>query len=188
MNHPQKSLPENRKALNATTAAVQVHLRKLEEIKPRIAKRHAEYQERRKAQLKALETLEGKGTNVQGLSQDLDGLSVNRSSAKRRSYEKTTLDAEGNQSLAAKLAQREVRRRDAARRSVRQAGVSEEQEHERRVGGMWGDWEKDLRRESTEADDDLSNQIQEVARLQQNGHKPPNFSVSWILILVRIVS
>ncbi|KAF2868958.1 STAM binding protein [Massariosphaeria phaeospora] len=177
LNHPQKSLPENRKALNAATAAVNRDLRKLEEIKPRIAKRHNEYQERRKVQLKALESLEGKGA-ARTLQQDFEGLSLNRSSAKRRSYEKAHLDAEGNRSLAAKLAQREVRRRDVARRSVRQAGVSEDEEHERRVAGMWGDWETELKRQSGEADDDLSSQIQEVARMQQNGQKAPNFSVS----------
>jgi STAM-binding protein len=175
--HPEKNLPENKKALKAAKDAVLRDLEKLEVIRPRIAKRHEEYQERRKAQLQALEALEGR-TDANTLPRELDGLSLQRSRAKRRSYEKATLDAGENRSLAARLAQREVRRRDVARRSVRQAGVSEEEEHERRVAGMWGDWEKELRRDSNEVDNDLSSQIQEVARMQ-NGHKAtPNFSVS----------
>ncbi|KAF2661632.1 hypothetical protein K491DRAFT_586941 [Lophiostoma macrostomum CBS 122681] len=173
--HPEKHLPENKKALKAAKDAVLRDLEKLEVIRPRIAKRHEEYQERRKAQLKALEALEGRH-DASTLPRELDGLSLQRSRAKRRSYEKATLDAGENRSLAARLAQREVRRRDAARRSVRQAGVSEEEEHERRVGGVWGDWEKELRRESNEVDDDLSSQIQEVARMQNGHQETPNFS------------
>ncbi|KAJ4290923.1 hypothetical protein N0V90_010119 [Kalmusia sp. IMI 367209] len=172
-NHPEKNRPENRKALAVATAAVGNDIQKLEEIRPRIKKRHEEFQARRKAQLKALESLEGKGAR---LSPGLDGLSLADRTVHRRSYEKQTLDAEGNQSLAAKLAQREVRRRDAARRSVRQAGVSEEEEMERRTGGVWGDWEKDFRHQSAEADNDLSAQLQEVARMQQNGHQASNYS------------
>lgn len=180
-NHPEKNKPEYRKALTAATAAVADDLKKLEEIRPRIKRRYDEYQERRKAQLKALGSLEGSAAQ---LTHGMDGLSVNDKTAapSRRSYEKQTLDAEGNQSLAAKLAQREVRRRnarDAARRSVRQAGVSEEEEQERRTGGVWGDWEKDLRRPRTESDNDLSSQLQEVARLQRNGHGTSNHSVRY---------
>ena len=175
-NHPEKSKPENRKALGAATAAVGSDLKKLEEIRPRIKKRHAEFLERRKAQQKTLESLEGRNAN---LVHELDGLELNNNTARRsrRSYERPTLDAEGNQSLAAKLAQREVKRRDAARRSVRQAGVSEEEEHERRTAGVWGDWETELKRQSQEGDGDLHHQLREVARMQQNGHKAPNFSV-----------
>lgn len=147
----------------------------MEEIRPRIKKRHAEFQERRKAQHKALESLEG-GRDA-SLAREFDGLGLDQK-RNRRSYERPTLDAEGNQSLAAKLAQREVKRRDAARRSVRQAGVSEEEEQERRTAGLWGDWETELKRQSREGEDDIQSQIQEVSRLQQNGHKAPNFSVS----------
>lgn len=174
--HPEKSLPENKKALRAAKEAVLKDFEKLEVIRPRIAKRHEEYQARRKAQLEALQALEGQNA-AHALSNELDGLLLHRSRAKRRSYEKPALDAGENTSLAARLAQREVRRRDAAQRNVRQAGVSEEEEQERRTGGMWGDWEKELRRESND-EDDLSSQLQEVARIQ-NGHKvSPNFSVS----------
>lgn len=41
---------------------------------------------------------------------------------------------------------------------------------------MWGEWDKELRRESSEGDD-LSSQIREVARMQNGHHHTPNFSV-----------
>jgi STAM-binding protein len=41
---------------------------------------------------------------------------------------------------------------------------------------MWGEWDKELRRESSEGDD-LSSQIQEVARMQNGHYQAPNFSV-----------
>jgi STAM-binding protein len=174
-NHPERSKPENRKALNAATAAVGADLKKLEQIRPRIKRRHEEFQERRKAQIKARGSLEARDAS---LSREFDDLSLQQGVAwNRRSYERPALDAEGNQSLAARLAQREVNRRDASRRLVRQAGVSEEEEHERRIAGMWGDWETDLQGQSRTDDHDLQSQLQEVARMQQNGHRAPNFSV-----------
>jgi STAM-binding protein len=177
-HHPERSLPENRVALKASKAAVLRDLEKLEEIRPRIARRHAEYLERRKVQRNALEALEGRSAQMGNLPAELDGLSISqsRSQGTRRSREKTTLDAGEHRSLAAKLAHREVTRRDTARRGVRQAGVSEEQEQERRTGGVWVEWEKDLHRRSNGADNELSQQLQEVSRLQ-NGHATTDMSV-----------
>ncbi|PVI06912.1 hypothetical protein DM02DRAFT_609289 [Periconia macrospinosa] len=167
-NHPQKHLPENRRALQAATATLPADLQKLEEIRPRIKRRHEEWVKRRKSQAKALESLEG------ALPQELDGTSPNDRA--RWSYDRMTLNAEGNQSLAARLAQREVQRRDAARRSVRQAGVSEEEEQVRRTGGMWGDWETDLRRQSRDEEDELSRQLQEFGQLQHNNYRTSQHS------------
>lgn len=172
-NHPQKNDPENRTALSAATATVGADIQKMEEIRPRIKKRYEEFQARRKAQQKAMQALQGKSMRL--VPQELDG---QPQEPHRRSYEKQTLDAIGNQSLAAKLAQREVQRRDAARRNVRQAGVSEEEESERRTGGVWGDWETDLQHQSAESEGDISAQIQEVARMQSNGHNTFNIPVS----------
>ncbi|CAI6338536.1 unnamed protein product [Periconia digitata] len=170
-NHPQKNLPEYRKALQAATATLPADLQKLEEIRPRIKKRHEEWLKRRRSQARALESLEGKGG---ALPQELDGTSSYDKG--RWSYDRMTLDAAGNQSLAARLAQREVQRRDAARRSVRQAGVSEEEELVRRTGGMWKDWETDLRRQSRDEDDDLSQQLQAIGQMHQNGHRTSHYN------------
>lgn len=176
--HPDKAKPENRKALSSATATVMKDLKKLEHIAPRIKKRNEEYQERRNRQLEALKSLEGKGGHT--LAQELDGLSIRDGGHRRGSYDtRQTLDAGNldNHSLAARLAQREVRRRDAARRSVRQHGVSEEQELERRTGGRWDTWQEELAKESTDGQD-LSKQLQEVARLQQNGQRGSYSQVS----------
>jgi STAM-binding protein len=174
-NHPEKALPENKKALAAASAAVHRDLAKLELLRPRIAKRHEDYRARRKAQQEALEALEGRGAHSHSFAHELDSFPIQKADLKRQSYERTPLEAAQNRSLAARLAQREVWRRDHARRSGRQAAVPEEGDYHRRTGGMWADWEREMRPESRE-DDDLSRQLQEVARLQE-GHGTPNFSV-----------
>ncbi|KAF1956735.1 STAM binding protein [Byssothecium circinans] len=170
--HPQANLPENKIPLKAAIATLPAELQKLEEIRPRIKKRHEDWLKRKKAQSLALQSLEGRTGR---LSQELDGLSLNERGA-RRSFDRPSLDAEGNQSLAARLAQREVKRRDAARRGVRQAGVSEEEEQERRTGGVWVDWEGELKRQSKEGDDELQSQLQEIGRIQQNGHRTSQYA------------
>ena len=191
--HPDRNKPENRKALNAATAAVSRDLKKLEEIAPRIKKRHDEYEERRRRQRHALKSLEGEGARV--LPHELDGLSLQDRGTKRPSYDsRPTIDARAleNQSLAARLAQREVRRRDTNRMKVRQYGVSEEEEQARRSGGAWDRWQDELAQQADDGDH-ISNQIQEVARLQQNGNKTSYSSVgkdhvSFLYILTSIAS
>jgi len=155
--HPDRNQPHNRKTLHAATQTVYSDLRKLETIAPRIKKRHDEYQERRRKQQDALTALEGRNlAHAHTHAQELDGAST-----------RPTLDAQEHHSLATRLAQREVRRRDTARRSVRQHGVSEEEEQRRRTGGRWESWQDELG-----GDDrgDLMSQLQEVARLQQNSN------------------
>jgi STAM-binding protein len=169
--HPDKHQPQNRKALNAATTTVYSDLKKLEAIAPRIKKRHEEYQERRRIQQDTLKSLEGNG--ARSLSQELDGLSLQDRGSKRQSYDsRPIIDAQENHSLATRLAQREVRRRDTARRSVRQHGVSDEEEQQRRTGGSWDSWQDDLGLDDGRRD--LMSQLQEVARLQQNGQSGQN--------------
>jgi STAM-binding protein len=173
--HPDRNQPQNRKALNAATTTVYSDLKKLESIAPRIKKRHEEFQERRRKQQDALKALEGRGAG--DLLQELDGLSMQDRAVKRRSYDsRPILDAQENHSLATRLAQREVKRRDTARRSVRQHGVSEEEEQQRRTGGRWESWQEDLAQDGDRGD--LMHQLQEVARLQQSGNVMPNSAVS----------
>jgi len=145
--HPDKSRPENRRALAAATATVMSDLRKLEGLAPRIKQRHDDYCERRASQLVALQKIEGMGESESGLglAQELDGLSI--LDRKMRKYDaRPTLDARAHetQSLAARLAQREVQRRDAARQGHEPA------DHVAEAGR-------------------LSEQLQEVARLQHRG-------------------
>ncbi|KAF2752025.1 hypothetical protein M011DRAFT_394025 [Sporormia fimetaria CBS 119925] len=148
--HPERNLPENRKALHAANAAVATDLAKLETIRPRISKRHNEYLARQRAQRQALESLEGRGSAGPAIQDDQTQL-------KRRSRERAIIDALQHKSLAVRLAQREVRRRDTARRK------RGEDELGRRSGGVWVDWQTEV---DPEQEDDLSRRLQEVARLQ----------------------
>ncbi|GJC99935.1 MOV34/MPN/PAD-1 family protein [Colletotrichum higginsianum] len=79
------------------------------------------------------------------------------------------LDAADNQELAVSLAQRDFKRRDAARKATRQAGVSEEEEQERRKGGRWEDWEQfggpaTAATVATTDDDEIRGQIEATRR------------------------
>jgi hypothetical protein len=124
--------------------------------------------------------LEGNG--VRTLPQESDGLAIQDRGSKRRSFDsRPTIDARSleNQSLAARLAQREVRRRDTIRRGVRQYGLSEEEEQARHSGGTWDSWQNELGQQGGDGDD-ISNQLQEVARLQQNGHRTSYSLVSFM--------
>lgn len=80
-------------------------------------------------------------TNGNGVSWPYDSLALNDPAV---AGNVTTLEAAENSGLAVKLAHHEIRRRDAAKRSTRQAGVSEQQEHARRIAGLWDDWEAAL--------------------------------------------
>jgi STAM-binding protein len=178
--HPERNEPQNRKALNVATNTVYSDLRKLEAIAPRIKKRHEEWQDRIKRQQEAYRALEGKGAG--SLAQGLGGLSLQDQASKTRSYDaRPIIDAQENQSLATKLAQREVQRRDTARRNVRQHGVSEEEELKWRTGGRWDTWQDELVHEGG-GSDDLMNQLQEVARLQQDGGRSSYSSVSLVVL------
>ncbi|KAF1923619.1 STAM binding protein [Didymella exigua CBS 183.55] len=171
IEHPDRKKPENRKALNAATKTVQSDLQRMEELRPRIERRHEEYEDRKRRQQDALKALQGK--HAKSLPHESDALSIQDRTSRRISYgERPALDARNldNHSLAARLAQREVRRRDTQRMSVRQAGVSEEEEQERRTGGIWGTWDDEYARQ-VRPGDDLSSQIQEVARLQRDGQR-----------------
>ncbi|KAF6825954.1 endosome-associated ubiquitin isopeptidase [Colletotrichum plurivorum] len=74
------------------------------------------------------------------------------------------LDAADNQELAVSLAQRDFKRRDAARRATRQAGVSEEEEQERRKGGRWEDWEQFGSPVAQSEEEDIRRQIEATRR------------------------
>ncbi|OCL01687.1 hypothetical protein AOQ84DRAFT_401672 [Glonium stellatum] len=168
--HPEAKDPKARTALLDANNVVKKDLAKLEQLKPRIEKRYAQYLEdkdRRNADKVILKPLERGGQNTEGLTDDMGQASIylRRISDPELSGQKQTLDAGENRALAAKLAHKEIRRRDTARRAVRQAGVSEAEEQERRVGGLWGDWEKALSThdEKDEADR-LSRDIIEARR------------------------
>lgn len=99
------------------------------------------------------------------------------------------LDAGENQDLAVNLAKQEIRRRDAARRTTRQAGISEEEEQVRRGAGLWEDWDITAPRDQRDDGDDMRRNMDAVRRRldqsEQSGRasmvgievsKPDNYS------------
>jgi len=56
-----------------------------------------------------------------------------------------------------------------------QSGAEGQQGVDRRSGRLWDEWDRQLQRDTADVDDDLSRQLQEVARLQ-NGHREQNRS------------
>ena len=169
--HPECKLSENRQGLAQAEKDVNKNLKKLEVLKPRINARFHRYEQ---------------------LVQERDARRASASSeGDRRSFEKKapdpkikhrrllsdpavaigteTLAAEDNRDLAVNLAHKEIQRRATARKATRQAGISEEEEQERRTAGVWGDWEEAFARNDSGVDkDSLSKQMQNV-RSHVNG-------------------
>lgn len=159
--HPEAKDPKARPALVDANKIVKRDLAKLEQLKPRIEKRYTLYSEdqaRRTAKKAKLKSLGGRGQDIEGLTDGMGQASIHSRQISDPTLfdQKQTLDAGENRALAAQLAYKEIRRRDTARRAVRQAGVSEAGEQERRAGGLWGDWEKAL---STHGEKDEADQL-----------------------------
>ncbi|KAB2578766.1 Mov34/MPN/PAD-1 [Lasiodiplodia theobromae] len=169
--HPEAKDPANKQALQEARKIVNRNLPKLEELKPRINKRHQRFQEIKKdAERKRAAAQRQTVASPTQMARDLDHLVLHsrKSSDPALFGRKQALDAGENRDLAVKIAQKEIRRRDLAKRKVRQAGVSDEEEAERRTGGMWNNWEDDLASDGAkEEPDDLSQLITQVGRRGQ---------------------
>ncbi|KAL8771734.1 MAG: hypothetical protein Q9209_002925 [Squamulea sp. 1 TL-2023] len=169
--HPEARSNENAIVLQQLGKDVLRNISKLEKLKPRINKRYDRYQ----AILK--ERNQTTAANIQALaaSRRVSTDAQSQNSHSRLPSDPTlahgseTLTAGENRDLAVKLAHKEIRRRATARKATRQAGITEEEEQERRTAGVWGDWEKALTKDEDSIDrDTLSRQLQNV-RVQVNG-------------------
>ncbi|KAI8308675.1 hypothetical protein K4K61_002444 [Colletotrichum sp. SAR11_59] len=129
--HPDAKLPENKALTKPLFKRQQEEVfGLLESLKPQIDRDYNEWQQMNASQKKA-EPEKSPSSYDEFAARD-PTLSGNAK----------ILDAADNQELAVSLAQRDFKRRDAARKATRQAGVSEEEEQERRKGGRWEDWEQ----------------------------------------------
>lgn len=167
--HPEAKDPANKQALQEASKIVKRNLPKLEELKPRINKRHEKYKAFRRDAERSSAQRQTVASPTQ-LSRDFDNLVLHarKSSDPALFGGKQSLDAGENRDLAVKIAQKEIRRRDLAKRKVRQAGVSDEEEAERRTGGMWNNWEDELVSDGAKQEpDDLSQLITQVGRRGQ---------------------
>lgn len=170
--HPDAKQGKNRLALAQANKDVEHGLMKLEVLKPRINKRYERYEQllrdrnTRRASASAREasrSRERKGPLYQQVKNERP------ISDPAVASDTETLAAGDNRDLAVKLAHKEIRRRATARKATRQAGISEEVEHERRTAGVWGNWEEAFTKNDQSIDQDtLSRQMQNV-RLQVNG-------------------
>lgn len=132
--HPEAKEHESKAALRPLLKRMPSVMRQMEELKPYVEKAHEEWVKVKAAQREsqaAGRTL----SHYQKHAAADPALSWNTASQAR------ILDAGEHQKLAVDLATREIRRRDAARRATRQAGISDEVEQERRGAGLWDDWD-----------------------------------------------
>ncbi|KAL0936790.1 endosome-associated ubiquitin isopeptidase [Colletotrichum truncatum] len=131
--HPDAKLPENRALTKPLFKRQQEEVfGLLESLKPQIDRDYNEWQLMNASKKKADAEPEKRPSSYDEFAARDPTLSGNAK----------ILDAADHQELAVSLAQRDFKRRDAARRATRQAGVSEEEEMERRKGGRWEDWEQ----------------------------------------------
>ncbi|EQB45714.1 Mov34/MPN/PAD-1 family protein [Colletotrichum gloeosporioides Cg-14] len=129
--HPDAKLPENKALTKPLFKRQQEEVfGLLESLKPQIDRDYNEWQQMNASKKKA--EPEKRPSSYDEFAARDPTLSGNAK----------ILDAADNQELAVSLAQRDFKRRDAARKATRQAGVSEEEEQERRKGGRWEDWEQ----------------------------------------------
>lgn len=170
--HPDARQVQNRSILLQAELGVQNSLAKLEILKPRLNKRHQRYEQllRDRDARRALENSSGVVHQYNPSTHDDFGSHRNSAADPAMARGTKALDAGDNGDLAVKLARSEIRRRATARKASRQAGISEEQERERRAAGIWGNWEEAFTKDDQrDHQDTLSQQMQDL-RLQFNGN------------------
>jgi STAM-binding protein len=164
--HPGARDPENKKGLRATTHAIPDVVAKLEVLKPKIELRYNSWQAASARRKESSATF----TSDRGRQPSQGSLDLAESDPAIAGNSSTIAAAE-NRELAVELAHKEIRRRDAARKATRQAGISEEEEHERRTAGLWSDWESALSRDGRSADDaDMRRRMEDSQRRIDGSH------------------
>ncbi|KAI9699841.1 MAG: hypothetical protein M1820_007014 [Bogoriella megaspora] len=169
-HHPQAH--EHEIALKEARRTVLRNLERLETLKPRLHDRYARYEDdmKRREEKRAAELSKRHTTQIDGIGgiEDMRRLSLGRqgSTTWQDDNSQRSLDAGSNRDLAVKIAKKEIKRRDVARRAVRQAGLSPEEEQGRRTGGLWSKWEDELVTKTARSNsvDDLSQQIIDTRR------------------------
>jgi STAM-binding protein len=132
--HPEAKQPESKAALRPLLKRMPAILKQMEDLKPHIHKSYDEWVKISAAQRDTRESKKPTSAYQRHAATD-PALSWNTTSRAK------ILDAGQHQELAVDLAQREIRRRDAARRATRQAGISDEEEQVRRGAGLWDTWD-----------------------------------------------
>jgi STAM-binding protein len=165
--HPSAREIENRQGLKAAQKTLPNVLDRLELLKPRINARYSAWQKALERRREANAAFDNERP-VSGSRLDL------AASDPAVAGNTTTLAAAENSQLAVKLAHKEIRRRDAARRATRQAGVSPQEEQERRTAGLWDDWEtalsKDGQPRESRDDEEMRRNMESTRRRMDGTH------------------
>lgn len=132
--HPEAKQPESKAALRPLLKRMPAIIQQMEDLKPHISKAHDEWVKISAAQRDERDSKKPTSAYQKYAATD-PALAWNTTSRAK------ILDAGKHQELAVDLAQREIRRRDAARRATRQAGISDEEEQVRRGAGLWDSWD-----------------------------------------------
>ena len=151
--HPEAKTPEGKRGLKPLAAGLPRVFETLGQLKPQITEAHEEWVKIHASQNDESVQLEGEMSPYERQAARDPALSWN---PKVRAK---ILDAGEHQDLAVDLAQREIRRRDAARKATRQAGISEEEEQARRGAGLWDDWDTPVPRDGRGATRDDGDDI-----------------------------
>ncbi|KAL8733524.1 MAG: hypothetical protein Q9181_003557 [Wetmoreana brouardii] len=172
-SHPEARSRENEAALQQLRKDVLRDFPKLETLKPRINKRYDRYrrflEDRCQAKATKHQDHPSQGRNSENAHTENNHTRLQSDPAFRNGLKALTAGENGD--LAVKLAHKEIRRRATARRATRQAGISEEEEQERRTAGLWGNWEEALSTHDRSIDQDtLSKQMHNV-RAQVTGSR-----------------
>ncbi|KAK1992563.1 Mov34/MPN/PAD-1 family protein [Colletotrichum falcatum] len=158
--HPDAKLPENKALTKPLFNRQQKEVfGLLEELKPQIESEYNEWKSTNASRRPADDETAKRPTSYDEFAARDPTLSGNAK----------ILDAADNQELAVSLAQRDFRRRDAARKATRQAGVTEEEEQERRKGGRWEHWEQFGNPATAATDDDEIRRQIEATRRRLDG-------------------
>ncbi|CZT52151.1 related to STAM-binding protein [Rhynchosporium secalis] len=158
--HPAARSPENREGMKATAKQIPIVIHNLEVLKPRINARYAAWEKNmeRRREVSVFAGHERSRSDVAAASDPAVAGNT------------TTLAAADHSQLAVKLAHKEIKRRDAARRATRQAGVSEQEEQERRTAGLWDDWESALSKDRFKEEDEMRRTMESTRRRMDGAH------------------
>ncbi|OAA65346.1 endosome-associated ubiquitin isopeptidase [Niveomyces insectorum RCEF 264] len=131
---PEARTPEGRKLLKLSRERINGVLVELERIKPVLVEAREKWTAEH-AQQAARAGGSARDDAVAGFAPRDAALTWNAKAQAK------ILDVSDHQDLAVELAAKELRRRDAAKKATRQAGVSEEEERARRTAGVWENWD-----------------------------------------------
>lgn len=171
--HPESKTAEGKKAMKTLQSRAGTVLNTMDQLKPQLQAAYDEWYKIQASQRDIANEPPGERSPYEKMAARDPALSWNHKARAK------ILDVSDNQDLAVDLATREIKRRDAARRATRQAGISEEEEQVRRGAGVWDDWDVPAprNRRAEDTNDDIRRNMDAVRRrLDQTepARRPPS--------------